>query len=489
MFKHVRTFILFSISSVLLSGCALFLQNESPTDQQITKELLKSSVALFQDELRDPVSGQYYDAISLRRSLEDQPPPKATPLQRRLAMEAKARYQNSSVAATGMGLVVLALGDALGIQENADGEARKTLEFIAGYKDPLVFTNTRSKQGWFRHWFDATTGKDNEASYNDGFSTIDTAILVAGAQLAASHFESQNTEEADRVRELADELLYSVEWESAIANLETGKLYLNYDRRTEKALGQTAVFNEYILVASLGAYKERRQGIYGPMTEFWNKHYRSPANLPRVDYQGISLLTDHPNHFLSHFAIQFSMFLSADVSRSPEYLTYIKNAEKADRLWFQTETGQSRFWGMGAGEVRYKDPKTKKLVKSYKANGIDRNSYLVVSPAIMAGFLPVSPEGRGDLTALYREKKCFYNYKSAAYRAYPLLWRCSMKNNLPFDRLQAIDFSTFVLGLASLEPEINGLEFFSKHAPYIGAVDQLPRAQMPGGAVRTPASF
>ncbi|MDO9183914.1 MAG: hypothetical protein Q7U04_15975, partial [Bacteriovorax sp.] len=60
---------------------------------------MSDSLRFFNTELRHQGSGQYYDAISLNA--------------------ADGADENSSVAATGMGLVSLALGDATGTIGNA----------------------------------------------------------------------------------------------------------------------------------------------------------------------------------------------------------------------------------------------------------------------------------------------------------------------------------------------------------------------------------
>ena len=49
-----------------------------------------------------------------------------------------------------------------------------------------------------------------------------------------------------------------------------------------------------------------------------------------------------------------------------------------------------------------------------------------------------------------RENKCTYNSGSRE-----LLWRCSLKNpGRSLNRVQAIDFSTMIFGLSTLEPRI-----------------------------------
>lgn len=204
--------------SVLLAACSHSMRKPASeqlrlsTEEQATyHRLLEDSLQFFNTALRDPESGQYYDAISLRSG--------------------DGTESNSSVAATGMGLVTLALGDATGTVPGAYGKAVQSLRYALGEGAirGVPYTSRRSKTGWFRHWFDARNGADNNGSRGDGYSTIDTAILVAGAQLAAKYFHAHGQDNNGELRKLADRALGTVDWASAIADMDKGKLYLNYD--------------------------------------------------------------------------------------------------------------------------------------------------------------------------------------------------------------------------------------------------------------------
>lgn len=425
--------------SLLLSACAHSPRQPSSAFSAAHEKLLSDSLLFYHEALRHAPSGQYFDA-------------------RPLAKGAAPDY-NSSVAATGMGLVNLALLDQMGLHPGAYADALRTLRFATGRgtlgKRPYV--SLRSRAGWFRHWFDARTGANNGASLGDGFSTIDTAILVAGAQIAAGHFAAKGNDANGELARLASELLHGVRWETAISDADAGKLYLNYDLASQEPKASTAVFNEYILVACLGAAAEKAKGTRAGMTAFWEKHYARPDGLPRKTYDGLELLTDHPGHFLSSFTIQFATYLCGDVARSDDYLVEMARAQQADRRWSQRAFGQGHYWGLGAGEVRHRDAEGK-VVGSYHADAIDDNPHLMASPHIIAGFLPVYPDGLTDLLAIQAGGKC-----AAEFGGRRTLWRCSVKDLLlPVDRLQAIDYSSMFLGLAAHHPAV-GLDFFRRH--------------------------
>jgi hypothetical protein len=395
---------------------------------EISRKLLKDAVLLFNDELRNQASGQYYDAVSLSKNLTE---------------------TNSSTAATGMGLVSLAIGDATGIVTDARLKSIQTLSTILNPK-----FSKRHKQGWLRHWFNAQDGQDNAWSAADGYSTIDTAILAAGAVLNSNYFKAKNKDPENGIEDLANQLLQSVNWASAIADMNSGRMYMNYDLKSGAPKQVTSKFNEYILVSCLGKLAESKRGVHGQMTAFWQKHFANPENLPKKKYNSaegpIAILTDSPFHYLSSFTIQFSYYLCGDVNRSPAYIRYFTNAQKIDQDWFKRQNiKRLGYWGLGAGEA----------VRGYEANSAFNNKSLIVSPHIVSGFMAESPQLLNELASLYLDKKLIYIKNNKE-----ILWRRSLAQpEVMLSRLQAVDFSTMIFGLASVQPQI-GKDFFKSFA-------------------------
>lgn len=435
--KRVKYQTQFAAVFVLLASVGVsVLAAETPpvlsgSEVNESRALLRQSLLFYNDALRDPRTGQYLDAISLH--------PNST------------RENNSSVAATGMGLVSLAIGDATGDIEQAQIQAVKTLSVLL---NPAY--SKRSAQGWFRHWFNAHDGSDNQMSRIDGYSTIDTAILVAGAQLSASYFKKNNQDPENILELMADRLLQSINWASAISDAGLGRLYLNYSLDKEIPQQSTGKFNEYILVACMGKQAEEKKGEVGPMTQFWRRHFAKTDLLPKKIFRGqrgsVELLTDFPLHFLSSFTIQFAYFLCGDVNSNPDYVRYFKNAMRADRAWFSEQSGsRAAYWGLGAGQA---------LQGKYAANAIGKNSDLIVSPHIVAGFIPEEPDIVRDLLTMQRERSCLYSYGQ-----YEFLWRCTPRDfSVRLNRVQAIDFSSLFLGLAVLHPLVPR-DFYQRYSP------------------------
>lgn len=403
------------------------------SDQQLAdaQDMLKQSLLFYNSSLRHPTTGQYLDAVSLCGTC--------------------SRENNSSVAATGMGLISLALADASGVLPDARKLAEQTLSFILS---PSF--SKRSQKGWFRHWFNADNGSDNSGSVNDGYSTIDTAILAAGAVISAQYFSAQGQDPDQVLKKYSDQLLKSVQWSSAISSAEYGTQFLTFDLKNETPRGQTAKFNEYVLVSCMGRLAEQRQGMSGPMTNFWNRHFSNPDSLPQKTYYGprgrFNLLTDYPLHFLSSFTVQFAYYLCGAVNQNAGYMKYFKAAMQSDFDWFSTRNGQrSAYWGLGAGQA---------LNSTYAANSIDQNNDMIVSPHIVAGFLPVNPNALSDLLVMRVDRTCVYGRDQ-----YEFLWRCSLTQpSVRLNRVQAIDFSSTFLGLAVVHPNI-GQEFYRRFSP------------------------
>jgi hypothetical protein len=418
-----------------------------PQQLQLAKKLLTDAILLFDEEFRNPASGQYYDAVNVSESgpsnlaatVNSAPPAKSN-----LTLET-----NSSTAATGMGLVSLAIGDATGTVSNAN---IKVVQTLAAILNPRF--SKRHSQGWLRHWFNAQDGRDNSWSPADGYSTVDTAILAAGAVLSANYFKASGKDPENVIEDLTTKLLTSVNWASAIADMNSGRLYMSYNLASEAPQHVTSKFNEYILVSCMGKLAEARRGKSGPMTEFWNRHFANPDTLPQKIYPSLDgpvpVLTDSPFRFLSNFTIQFAYYLCGEVNNNSKYIRYFKNALRMDQDWFQRQpVNRAGYWGLGAGEA----------VRGYQANAGNNNPDLIISPQIVSGFMSEKPEALSDLTALYDAKIFSYNLNGKE-----ILWRRSLLYpEKSLARLQAVDYSTMLFGLASVQPGI-GSEFFKTFA-------------------------
>ncbi len=129
----------------------------------------------------------------------------------------------------------------------------------------------------------------------------------------------------------------------------------------------------------------------------------------------------------------------------------MRSAQLADRAWWQQSTAAlNHEWGLGAGSARS---------VAYHADAIGDNPDQIVSPHIVAGFLPVDS---GAMSSL----RTHTTTGSRAVRTMAgvngdLLWRYSVSHPswLPAE-VQGIDYSYLMLGLAT---HVAGTSFVEEH--------------------------
>ncbi|MEX6690296.1 hypothetical protein QTN47_22490 [Danxiaibacter flavus] len=351
-------------------------------------------------------------------------------------------YHPCSVANIGMGLVSLCIADKMSWITNAGQLARTTLQTVLGYD--TTFHLAKNVAGFPRHFVDMQTGVQ---AWNSEFSTIDAAIMVSGALFCKKYFASDTT-----ISRLADTLYNSINWSKAIADPVAGTMYLSLDSMGN-GLSTTSVYNEYMLVANLAYNAENGAG--GNATTLWNNFFVNPDNMPKSNYWGYSLLTDYPGSFLSDFIPQFCYYLCHPYNTGTRYLTYMNNSMLADKKWWTFTSGLGAYeWGLGAGSAP----------SGYHADGEDNNPDKVVSPHIIAGFMPVNSASQNDLLSLYNANKGVYTLPGSTNK---ILWRYSVTSpSWTANEVQGVDFSSMLFGLASL-PAHCGTAFFTNNNDYI----------------------
>ena len=122
---------------------------------------------------------------------------------------------DASIASTGFGITALCIGAKRGWINKKEAEKRVLIalnSFIPGENDGK--TIVEGKYGFFYHFVNIHTG---ERAGKSEISTVDTAILVAGAITAGEYFGGE-------VKEKANELYKNVEW-GKFLNEEMGPWY------------------------------------------------------------------------------------------------------------------------------------------------------------------------------------------------------------------------------------------------------------------------
>lgn len=364
------------------------------------------------------------------------------------------RSHVGSIANSGMGLIALTIGHKNGWEPNAEALALQTLRMLAG-KDANIRV-PQNPNNTYIHFYNTQTGH----AVGDDWSPIDSAIMLSGALFAKNYF-SNNAE----IAALADELYKKTDLTDYIASVEYGRIYLAQNSDGSFKEHVTKTYNEYMLVAALAKQQALDFGLghdSAPVA-FWDKWYATPANLPVAEYNDIPILSEGRKWFTSQFNFLFNNYLIHDYSNSPAYREATVNAAKVDYTWWREMDIEGlgvHEWGTGAGAC----PEGYCVDRFHFDADRQFNRNLMVSPHIMAGFMPYMDRAKADLIATYRDQTI--NARHELPGGYEILWRYSYDYpEWEATWAEGVDFSTFLFGLAAL-PEHLGMEFFNTHNNY-----------------------
>ncbi|MGC6426331.1 MAG: hypothetical protein ACON5H_04970 [Akkermansiaceae bacterium] len=324
-----------------------------------------------------------------------------------------------SSAAVGVGLVALCIDHELGRDPHAKQKALETIKALKRVE--------RDATGFLRHFFQSNTGTSQSE-----FSTIDTAIMTAGV------LACRNTFADPELRREADQFWNSIKWESALATDDGRKLFMVMEEGN--GAKPTQLFNEYFLLADLiRSYQVARSG---------KSKVIAMEQLPSWTKGTHRILSEPRRTPLSSFTVQFPFYLSHEGITNEHYRMFCLAQARADQETLTKKTGQAHLWGCGAGG----GPSG-----GYRADTFAENPDLMISPHIIAGFLPVASEAQLHLLKIYRNPT--YRVKTPVGELLP---RFSVKKpDWRARRIEAIDYSSMVFGLAAIHPEL-GTDFFRK---------------------------
>lgn len=363
-------------------------------------------------------------------------------------------YHPASSAAVGAGIIaeVIAYQEGWNAYSTTTDHILASLKTVTGHNPDLNFMTNAS--GYPLHWFNILTG---DTLWKVEYSTIDAAILTAGALFAKEAFC-----ENDSIVHYADLFWNSIDWSKAIDDPQSGSIYRLMKEDGEGIPGEvTLPFNEYMLVAWL-AMNQANGHPDSAATLLWNNHYADPHHLPTISYQGTDLLTDHPDNFLSSFVPQFSYFYCNYFTTNTTYLDFLTQARLADSIWWAVNVPNNAYrWGLGAGHCPV-DP-------GYCVCAVGDDSLQIYSPPIIAGFLPVYPEAAQDLLQLHESGEATFTLPVETQRE--VLWRRSLTQPAWIsDQIQLIDFATMLFGITEhLRPG-----FFAQYNDFFGQNDCQP---------------
>jgi hypothetical protein len=302
----------------------------------------------------------------------------------------------ASMAATGFALTVYPIGAERGwvTREEAARRTLDTLRFLWTAPQGDARSGTAGHRGFFYHFVDPETGRRFQKVE---LSTVDTALLVAGALFCASWFDGETVEE-DSVRALSDSLYARVDWRWASPRPpaighgwtpENG--FLPYDWR-----GYNEAMILYLL--ALGAPEH----AVGPDAwSAWTSGYRWGGR-EGAEHLGFAPLFGHQ---YSHVWIDFRGI--RDEAMRTHGIDYFENSRRAvyEQQAYAVENPGGwaeygpRFWGLTAcdGPVHgtYEIDGREREFRTYWARGVSFDEVRddgTVCPSAAAASLAFAPE-------------------------------------------------------------------------------------------------
>ncbi|MBK1790156.1 hypothetical protein [Persicirhabdus sediminis] len=335
----------------------------------------------------------------------------------------------SSVATCGQGLMAYSINHHIGRDPQAEAKALRTLRLFNNKHETIH--PRRHHTGWRHHFINIRTGESNSE-----FSTIDTCILVAGALMARNTFDS------DEIRAEADELWSSIDWTSAIADLENESFHMTGKSIDGVKDEITILFSEYIMLAWFcqkyeDQVAENPRQIMTPLEDVTKSVFMGRV-VPSCIFGGM----------LPSFHVQFPFYMT-DLCGDELFFSYQAAQGWADRMWSTQKYKNRTAWGVSPGST----PKRGYSVDAF----YNDNKEDVVTPRIIAGFIPTNPVAVDDLRMIFANHQ-----KQQVTRFGRILPRWSPATpGWQSRRIAGVDYSSWLYGMAAYHPEV-GLDFFKE---------------------------
>jgi hypothetical protein len=301
----------------------------------------------------------------------------------------------SSIAAVGFGLTTYPVGVERGYitREQARERVLATMRFLAGAAQGPEPRGRSGYKGFFYHFLDMKTGERFDDSE---LSTVDTALLLAGALFCQSYFDGAHPEEAE-IRALVDTIYRRVDWQWAQPNgpaitlgwsPETG--FLQYDWR-----GYNEAMLVYLLALASPTFPVGADA-WAEWTSTYDGHWRT--------IHGRDFLSFPPlfGHMYTHVWVDFRKIQDAYMRRRG--VDYFENSRRAVYAQQAYAIANPRgckdygatVWGItasdGPADVTLTNASGFWAFRSYAARGVDMQDDCTLAPNAAAGAIPFAPE-------------------------------------------------------------------------------------------------
>lgn len=302
----------------------------------------------------------------------------------------------SSVAAIGFGLAAYPVGVERGWITRSEARDRvlTTLRFLWRAPQGPEPSGIAGYKGFFYHFLDMQTGHRFE---NVELSTIDTALLIAGALVCREYFDGNDTADVE-VRALTDSLYARIDWNWASPRAPLVSMGWYPDRGFHHL--DWKGYNEAMLlyVLALGSPTHPIPDAAWPAwtsTYEWSEFYGQP-------HLGFPPLFGHQ---YSHVFIDFQRIQDAYMrGRGIDYFENSRRATYSQRAYAIANPGQWRMysdslWGLTASDgpfdtTFFYEGRQRKF-QTYAARGAGTEYILddgTLVPTALGGSVPFAPE-------------------------------------------------------------------------------------------------
>jgi hypothetical protein len=278
--------------------------------------------------------------------------------------------------AAGFALLSLSAFDYLGTLPDAADRVEQILSAYAGETPGVV--PERSADGHFIHFMNVNTGAPAGGGWDDSYTPIGTALLVAGAQFARNHFSDN-----EKIASLTHQLTDSVNFNNAIHPSLDGRIYLDMTKSGGGFGGAVRPWNEFMLVESLALREEDNERALAVKHRWLDTDF-----IPKRSYAGFATLTDNPSAFAPAFWVHQMHFFNGDFRSDPAFEAFFTNHQQADKAFSANVPpfglGEEFRYGLTAGVSP----------QGYNADSISSHPNNVFSPEAVAAW--------GDMDALLK---------------------------------------------------------------------------------------
>jgi hypothetical protein len=301
----------------------------------------------------------------------------------------------ASIAAVGFGLTTYPIGVERGYitREQARERVLATLRFLGSAPQGPEARGRSGYKGFFYHFLDMKTGERFDDSE---LSTVDTALLVAGALFCQSYFDGADPEEAE-IRALVEKIYSRVDWRWAQPKGPAITLgwspeegFLKYDWR-----GYNEAMLVYLLALASPTFPVGTDA-WTEWTSTYDKHWHGTAGQEFLNFAPLF------GHQYTHVWLDFRKIQDAYMRRRG--LDYFENSRRA--VYAQQAYAISNplrckeygatVWGItasdGPADVTLEDASGKRSFRTYTARGTATHDDCTLAPTAAAASIPFAPE-------------------------------------------------------------------------------------------------